>query len=350
MSILCQPFGRVKGKEVFLFTISHPSGACIQLSNYGATWVSAIVPDSKGTLADVLLGYPDLEGYLSDTNYMGSTVGRFANRISNAGFSLNGCRYSLDKNDGENTNHGGFNGFNSQVFDGEVSGNTVVFSLKSPDGEGGFPGNISLKVTFSFSEDLRVHIQFDATTDQDTYLNLTNHAYFNLAGSGSVLSHQLQIPSAEILETDKCFIPSGKMIPVRDTVFDFIHMRTIDSRMDEQNQQLIWNKGYNHCYPINKQPGNGLLQPAASLVDPLSGRQLQLFTTLPSVLIYTAGFLNSQLPGKSGSHYQPFEGICLEAQFFPDSPNHSHFPSCLLLPDEVYQHSIEYHFTCINKI
>jgi len=345
MNISSQPFGCVKGKEVFLYTISHQSGASIQLSNYGATWVSALIPDSNGVLADVLLGYTGLDGYLSDSNYMGSTVGRFANRIKNAGFTLNGCKYDLDKNDGENTNHGGFSGFNTQVYDADVTGNSVVFSLNSPDGEGGFPGNVSLKVSYSFSGDLKVLIQYKATTDKDTYLNLTNHAYFNLAGSGSVVTHLLSIPSDNILETDECFIPTGKMIPVSDTVFDFTRMRTIDSRMDEHNQQLIWNKGYNHCYPLVNHHVSNTLQPAATLYDPLSGRQLQLFTTLPSVLIYTAGFLNSQLPGKSGSRYQPFEGICLEAQFFPDSPNHSHFPSCLLQPDEVYHHSIEYHFT-----
>ena len=345
--ISCQPFGCVKGKEVFLYTISHQSGASIQLTNYGATWISALIPDKNGDLSDVLLGYNDLKGYLCDTNYMGSTVGRFANRINNARFTLHDQIYELDKNDGENTNHGGFSGFNSRVFDAEVSGNSVVFSLVSPDGDGGFPGNITLKVKYSFTNDLKVLIQYWAITDQDTYLSLTNHSYFNLAGSGSVLTHELQISSAEILETDECFIPSGKMIQVQDTAFDFTRMRTIDSRMSEQNQQLIWNKGYNHCYPLDKFPESGLLQPAATLYDPLSGRQLQLFTTLPSVLIYTAGFLTSHLPGKSGNPHKPFEGICLEAQFYPDSPNQVHFPSCLLRKDEVYHHSIEYHFTCV---
>ena len=158
MKILCQPVGIVNGKEVCFYTINHPSGASVQFSNYGATWVSALVPDSNGDLADVLLGYPGLDGYLSDSNYMGSTVGRVANRINNAGFTLNGCRYDLDKNDGENTNHGGFLGFNSKMFDTEVTGNSVVFSLMSPDSEGGFPGNITLNVTYSFSEDLRVLI------------------------------------------------------------------------------------------------------------------------------------------------------------------------------------------------
>jgi len=345
MNISCQPFGIVKGKEVFIYKISHPSGAYIQLTNYGATWVSSLIPDKNGVFSDVLLGYNNPEGYLSDSNYMGSTVGRYANRIKNACFTLNGITYHLDGNDGVNSNHGGFSGFNTQVFEPEVTGNAVVFTLKSPDGESGFPGTVNLKVSYSFSSDLRVLIQYEATTDKPTYLNLTNHAYFNLAGSGTVLKHQLQIPSTNILETDECFIPSGKMIPVQNTVFDFVRMRTIDSRMDETNQQLIWNKGYNHCYPLEKLPGSSHLQPAATLYDPVSGRQLQLFTTLPSVLIYTAGFLNSQLPGKNGSRYSPFEGICLEAQFYPDSPNHSHFPSCLLLPDEVYHHSIEYHFT-----
>ncbi|MDD4969084.1 MAG: galactose mutarotase [Paludibacter sp.] len=345
MEITQEVFGTIGQKPVYIFKIIHSSGATIRITNYGATWVSAIMPDKNGVLADVLLGYNNLAGYVSDTSYMGSTVGRFANRIANARFTLNGRSYALDKNDGENCNHGGFSGIHKQVFESEISGDGVIFSMTSPDGEGGFPGNVILKVSYTFTDDLKVKIHYWATTDQDTYLNLTNHAYFNLAGSGSMLQHQLQIPSTMMLETNEQFIPTGKIIPVQDTVFDFTEARILGTRIHEKNQQLIWNKGYNHCYPVHNSSERDPSMPVATLSDPLSGRRVQLFTTLPSVLIYSAGFLSSQLPGKSGTCYQPFEGICLEAQYYPDAPNHAHFPSCLLRKNEVYDHSIEYHFS-----
>ncbi|MDP4240229.1 MAG: aldose epimerase family protein [Bacteroidota bacterium] len=349
MKIEQQTFGFIQEKEVCLFTLSHDSGATIKLSNYGATWVSAMFPDKHGEFADVVLGYNNLEGYLTDTNYIGSTVGRFANRINQARFTLGKQLYYLDKNDGENTNHGGFSGVNSQVFDYELTDDGVVFLLESPEGNGGFPGNVNLKVCYSFSDDFKVIIKFQATTDKDTYLNLTNHSYFNLAGTGSILNHQLQIPSTQILETTECFIPTGRLIRVQETVFDFTQMRTLDEKMDKDNKQLIWNRGYNHCYPIDQTPEQRQFQPAATLFDPESGRRLQLFTTLPSVLVYSAGFLKSKLPGKSGLNYQPNDGICLEAQFYPDSPNHAHFPSCLLREDEIFDQRIEFHFDAIKN-
>ena len=344
MNISKQFFGLVDEKEVWLFSISHDSGASIQITNYGATWVSAVMPDKNGDLGDVILGYDNLNGYLSDTNYMGSIVGRFANRIKNASFNLNNHTYFLDKNDGENTNHGGYSGFHSQVFESEITENAVVFLLKSPDGEGGYPGNVDIRICYSFSDDLKVRINFWATTDKDTCLNMTNHAYFNLRGSGNILKHQLQIPSTEMLETNENYIPTGKLVPVTGTPFDFTRMRRVDERINENNQQLIWNRGYNHCYPISIMPDSDQPQPAARLFEPVSGRQLHLFATLPSVLVYSAGFLDSKLPGKSGINYQPADGICLEAQFYPDSPNHPHFPSCLLRKDEIYNHSTEYRF------
>jgi len=345
MEITQELSGLIAGKEVYIFTISLSCGASIQVSNYGATWISAVIPGREGDLGDVLLGYKELEGYLADTNYMGSTVGRFANRIHNARFTLNDQLYMLDNNDGENTNHGGYSGIHKQVFDASHTEDAIVFSLNSPDGEGGFPGNIALKVSYSFSEDLQVAIRFWATTDKDTYLNLTNHAYFNLAGSGNILNHSLYIPSSDMLETDACFIPTGKILPVQDTVFDFRQKKPVISGMDEKNEQIIWNKGYNHCYPIDQTPDGDQVCHAATLSDPVSGRKLEVFTTLPSVLVYSAGFLQSQLPGKSGINYQPFDGICLEAQYYPDSPNQPHFPSCLLRKNEIYDHTIEFRFS-----
>jgi aldose 1-epimerase len=349
MSISQVTIGSIDSKKVYLFTINHPSGAQIQLTNYGATWTSAMIPDNRGVLADVLLGYNDLNGYLSDTNYMGSTVGRFANRINRACFTINHITYFLDKNDGDNTNHGGFSGINKQVFESEVNYDEVVFSLKSPDGHGGFPGNVFIKVSYSFSVDLMVVIKYWAVTDKDTYLNLTNHAYFNLAGTGSILKHQLQVSSSEMLETNENFIPTGKLIPVVGTEFDFTRMRSIGDGMNGKSQQIIWNRGYNHCYPVTKTSEGVPTQPAATLFDPLSGRMLQLFTTLPSVLVYSAGYLNSILPGKSGLFYKPCDGICLEAQFYPDSPNQVHFPSCLIRKNQVYNQYIKFHFTVVEN-
>ena len=345
MKITQELFGLIAGKEVYIFTISHSSGASIQVSNYGATWISAVVPDRVGVMSDVLLGYKELEGYLSDTNYMGSTVGRFANRINKARFTLHDQLYMLDKNDGENTNHGGYRGIHKQVFDVSLTGNAVVFSLKSPDGEAGFPGNVSMQVSYTFTEDLQVAIRFRATTDKDTYLNLTNHAYINLAGTGNILQHSLYIPSSDMLETDEYFIPTGKILPVQDTVFDFSHMKPVEAGMDMMNEQIIRNKGFNHCYPIFQTPDGDHVRHAATLSEPVSGRKMEVFTTLPSVLVYSAGFLVSLLPGKSGKNYQPFDGICLEAQYYPDSPNQPHFPSCILRKDDTYDHTIEFRFS-----
>lgn len=235
------------------------------------------------------------------------------------------------------------------MFESEITGDKVVFLLKSPDGQGGFPGNVFMKVSYTFSVDLNVVINYWAVTDKDTYLNLTNHAYFNLAGTGSILKHQLQISSTEILETNENFIPTGKLIPVEGTEFDFTRMRSIGEALNVKSQQLIWNRGYNHCYPVTQTPEGVPSQPAASLFDPLSGRRLQLFTTLPSVLVYSAGYLNSILPGKSGVCYKPWDGICLEAQYYPDSPNQALFPSCLIRKNQVYNQSIKFHFTVIEN-
>lgn len=346
MNVTQEVFGRIDGQEIYLFTIRSDSGSSIQVSNYGATWVSAKMPDRDGRIADVILGYNDLNGYLSDSNYMGSTIGRFSNRIKNAQFSIGTKIFYLEKNEGENSNHSGSTGFHKKIFDFEVTENGVNFTLFSRDGEGGFPGNLLAKITYVFSDELNVKIDFWAVADKDTYLNITNHAYFNLEGSGNILKHFLQIPSTKILETDKSYIPTGKLIDICNTAFDFSKTKAIGENINEQNLQLIWNRGYNHCYPIVVDSKNKTdLKLAAKLIDFESGRKLQLFTTLPSVLIYSGGFLNSILPGKNGCCYNPFDGICLEPQFYPDSPNHKKFPTCLLRIGNIYKQSIVYNFS-----
>ncbi|MGB4414652.1 MAG: aldose epimerase family protein [Paludibacter sp.] len=337
----------VTGEEIILFKFTCISGAYIEVTNYGATWVSAVMPDKNGYLSDVILGYNNLTGYLNDTAYLGSTVGRFANRIGNAHFHLNGVDYNLDKNDGENTNHGGFAGFNKKVFDYLITENNITFSLNSSDGEGGFPGNIKLNVIYSFSEDLVVSISYHAESDKDTYLNLTNHSYFNLHSSGNILGHLLYIPATEILDTDESFIPTGKFIKTENSVFDFSNPRPIGMDIFKPLNQLINNRGYNHCYVLGESVSN--LKLAAILKDPESGRKLTVFTTKPAVLIYSAGFLNTIQLGKNGYPYLPYSGVCIETQYFPDSPNQPNFPDFILKKGELYLHKTEYRFE-IEKI
>lgn len=330
------------GKEIFLFRMVHDSGAYIELTNFGATWVSAVIPDKSGHLSDVVLGYDNLEGYLYDEAYIGATVGRFANRIGNARFSLNGVKYNLDGNDGKNTNHGGFFGFNKKVFDYLITDKSLIFSVFSPDGEGGFPGNIKLEVVYSFSENLVVSISYHAESDKDTYLNITNHSYFNLHSSGDVLNHILYIPASEILDTDEFFIPTGKFIKTENTIFDFSNFKPIGKDIFKPFPQLVNNRGYNHCYMLGD--SSPKLKLAAILKDTASGRKLTVFTTKPAVLIYSAGFLNTVLAGKNGSPYFPYSGFCLETQYLPDSPNQLSFPNCVLKKGELYQHKTEYRF------
>ncbi|HET9571551.1 MAG TPA: aldose epimerase family protein [Bacteroidales bacterium] len=343
MKIEKEAFGTTPtGVEVFLFRIHCQSGASFELTNYGATWVSAIVPDRVGSLEDVLLGYPNLEGYLADTAYVGRTIGRYANRIGNAGFYCQGQWYSLDKNDGMNTNHGGFSGLHQRVFQWDISSEGVTFSLFSPDGEGGYPGNLHVEISYQFSEDQEVSIHYKAVSDKDTFVNLTNHAYFNLEGKGKILDHWLRIPSTKALMTNDQFIPTGEITDVRNTVFDFSKLKRIGSNIFDADPWLLNNKGYNHCFVLNDQMEG--LRTAAELVEPKSGRVLTVKTTKPSVIIYSAGFLQSTLPGKSGERYAPYDGICIETQFDPDAPNKPDALQYLLKKGDIYEHRTTFEF------
>lgn len=334
-----------KGESIMLFRLTNDSGAYVEFINLGASWISAVMPARDSTFADVLLGYKDLNAYIEDTCYMGCIVGRFANRIADARFSIGDTIYQLEANDGLNTNHGGFSGLGKKIWKWEEIPSGVRFSLLSPDGEGGYPGNIKLYVEYIFSDENTLQVNFQGTTDQETYLNLTNHPYFNLNGdSKPIYRHQLCIFSNEILETDANFIPTGKYVTVKNTPFDFTTLRAIGEFIHQDNQQLKWNKGYNHCYVLKKSKSD-VEKTVAILSSPDSGRTLTIKTDLPGILFYTSGFLESIHPGKKGGKIKPDIGVCLEAQFFPDTPSHPHFPSCLLLPKEEYIHSIEYCFS-----
>ncbi|WP_321334675.1 aldose epimerase family protein [uncultured Bacteroides sp.] len=314
-----------QGEEIYLFRITNENGAYVELTNLGATWVSAVVPDRHGIMGNVLLGYDTAEGYVRDLYYMGATIGRFANRIDGASFSIDGVAYRLERNDGSNTNHGGTSGFSHKLWQWKLVDDGVCFTITSPDKEGGYPGCVEVSVTFSWSEKNELTILYSGYTDKPTYLNLTNHAYFNLtARDGEIIDHILMIPSNRMLDTTSRFIPTGAYRLIDNTPFDFMYPRRLGNHLHDNDSQLLCNHGYNHCYVLKDVSGDDLLL-AAILIEPRWGRRLEVMTTLPSVLLYTAGY-----------YVQPDVAVCLEAQYLPDSPHHPHFPSCLLLPGKQY--------------
>lgn len=327
----------LSAEPIHHFRLTNATGASIELTNLGATWVSAYMPNSRGILENILLGYDNAEDYIKDSFYMGATIGRFANRIDQASFSIEGNTYLLEKNDGENTNHGGLSGFSKKIWQWEEMDSGIRFMLHSPDMEGGYPGNADIEVEYLFFDTNELTINYYGITDRPTYLNLTNHAYFNLSGDQrKITEHHLLIPSSRIVETTPQFIPTGNFVSVKGTPFDFTSRQRIGAHLYENNNQLLQNRGYNHCYILKEQPSKELLT-AAILSDPeLSGRELTVTTDLPGMLLYTSGYLTPT----------PDIGVCLETQYFPDSPSHPRFPSCLLTPGEEYRHRTIYTFKC----
>ena len=321
------------GKDVILFRITDKSGAYAEVTNYGATLVSVCVPDKDGNMENIVLNYPNISEYLTDTCYLGSTIGRFANRIANAQFKLNGKTYGLDKNDGENSNHSGYSGFHQKIFEAEIREDVLALRTHSPDGEGGFPGNMEVEIHFSFQNNI-LTIKYIAQSDTETVFNPTCHAYFNLSSGRkkSVLQHELKINSAEYLETDNNFLPTGKIMPVAGA-FDFTQYRSI-GEMATKKQDVL--KGFNTCFPI---PDNGKPRPMASVKELTSGRAMTVSSDMPGILLYTGDYL-------CGNH-APFDGLCLEAQFYPDAPNQKHFPECTIKPGTQYEHIILISFNLI---
>jgi aldose 1-epimerase len=334
-------WGTHAGKGVYLFRIVNTQGSYVELTNYGATLVSVVVPDAKGIKDNVVLGFPSLEGYLQDQCYIGSTVGRFANRIGGARFLLHDKIYILDRNDNENTNHGGCRGFHAQVFDYIPEDNGITFILSSADGEGGFPGNVQLKVRYTWSDDQQLQIGYEATTDRATVLNFTNHAYFNLAACRyTIHDHWLQIDSSVILETTSQYIPTGGLLPAGK--YSFENETRLGDKIisDPDNRQ-----GLNHYYIFHDNNQKNI--PRCRLSCPENGRVLEVYTSYPGVQVYSGDFLSSVLQTHHGKTYKPFEGVCLECQYFPDSPNHAHFPSTIVNPDECYEARIIYRFSAV---
>ena len=346
-----ETFGKTAGGEqVDLYTLSNKKGMEVVLTNFGATVVVLKVPDRAGKLADVVLGFDTLEGYEHGTAYFGATVGRYGNRIGGGKFSIDGKTYALPKNNGDNTLHGGITGFNKKVWQArEIAskdGESLEMSYSSADGEEGFPGNLSVKVVFTLPTDgNELTIDYTATTDKATVLNLTNHSYFNLAGEGDgdILDHVLTLHAKQFTPVDKTLIPTGELRDVAGTPLDFTRATAIGKRINESYEQLVFGKGYDHNWVIASDGRKGLTL-AAGAYDPKSGRTLEVLTTEPGVQFYSGNFLDGP-KGKGNKPYGRRAAFCLETQHFPDSPNHPNFPSTLLKPNSVFRSQTVFRFS-----
>jgi len=328
------------GTSVDLYTITNAQGMEIRATNYGGIVVSLRVPDKKGNLDDIALGFDDLKGYLANTPYFGAIIGRYGNRIANGKFKLDGKEYTLSRNNGPNSIHGGLKGFNKVVWQGEPfqgpAGVGIILTYTSKDGEEGYPGNLKTKVTYTLTDKNEWIIDYEAVTDKATPVNLTEHTYFNLAGEGKgdVLGHILQLNSSRFTPVDQNLIPTGELRPVKSTPLDFTQPTAIGARIDADYEQLRLGRGYDHNFVIDRKDSDRVL--AARVKEPTSGRVLEVYTTEPGVQLYTGNFLDGTITGKQGHVYKQRFGFCLETQHFPDSPNHPDFPTTILRPGQTY--------------
>jgi aldose 1-epimerase len=349
-SAYVQPWGQFDGKQVFLYTLKNASGAEVKITNYGGTITSINVKDKAGKFGDVVLGFDQLSGYTArvNTSYFGATIGRYANRIGHGTFTLDGKQYQVPKNENGNMLHGGMRGFDKRVWDATSvpsAGNpSLTIHRLSPDGEEGFPGNLDVTVRFSWSNSNELKVEYTATTDKDTVLNLANHSYFNLSGpgSGTILDDSLLIPADHYTPVTKDLIPTGEIASVAGTPFDFRKATKIGARINENNQQLKFANGYDQNFVLNRRGGG--LELAARVEDANSGRVLEVLTDQPGVQFYTGNFLNGAVTGVGGV-YQFRSALCLETQHFPDSPNHSNFPSTELKAGQKFVTTTVYKFS-----
>lgn len=333
------------GKEIYLYTLRNDSGAFVRLSSVGAGIVSICVPDKEGKLADVVLGYKKPEDYFGDGPCAGKCPGRYANRIAKGHFTLDGVEYTLPINNGPNHLHGGPDGFQNQVWDSRIEGDAVEFMYFSADGEAGYPGNLKVVAHYEWSDENALKLSFTAQTDKATVLNITNHAYFNLngEGNGNILDHELQLNASVYLPTDESLIPLGEPDPVAGTPMDFLKFKKIGKEMKEDFPALKIGKGYDHCYLIDGWE-QGQLQTAAVLRSSLSGRQVEVLTTQPGIQIYGGNYLAGSPMGKCGRSYNDYEGVAMECQHCPDSPNEPEYPTTVLRPGETFQEAIIWQF------
>ncbi|HEX8687761.1 MAG TPA: aldose epimerase family protein [Pyrinomonadaceae bacterium] len=343
-------FGSTKGGEaVEIYTLRNGRGAEARVMTYGATLVSLKVPDRAGRLEDVVLGFDRLETYESDTHYVGQVIGRYANRIAKGRFTLNGVEYKLAVNNGENHLHGGLRGFDKVVWRARPLpsklGQAVELTYVSADGEEGYPGTLTVTATYTLTEANALRIDYAATTDRDTVVNLTNHSYFNLAGhgNGDILGHLLTVNAARFTPTDAGSIPTGELRPVKGTPFDFTRPTAIGARIEQDEEQLRFGSGYDHNFVVVGRAG--ALRLAARVSEPTSGRAMEVWTTEPGVQLYTGNFLEGTADGKGGKPYRRRYGFCLETQHFPDSPNRPAFPSTVLHKGARFRSTTVYKFS-----
>ena len=340
-------FGRMPdGSSARIYTLTNKNGVEARITNYGGILISLKAPDRNGEMADVVLGFDSLAGYLANPGpFFGALIGRYANRIGHARFSLDGMEYHLEKNDGENSLHGGAHGFDKRVWSSRaLPDDGVELTYLSKDGEDGYPGNLTVKVTYHLTSNNELRIDYSATTDKDTVVNLTNHAYFNLkgAGSGDILNHRLMLNADRFTPVDSGLIPTGELRSVNGTPFDFRKATAIGARIEQNDEQLKLGKGYDHNWVVN---GGSGLRFAARVEEPESGRVLEVYTTQPGVQLYTGNFLDGSIQGKGGKTYGRRSGFCLETQHFPDSVNHPGFPSVILRPGQTYRQITSFKFS-----
>ena len=334
------------GKEIFLYTIKNKSGACVSLSSVGAAIQSVFVPDREGKLEDVLLGYPNAESYFADGPCAGKIPGRYANRIANGRFTLDGKEYSLPINNGPNHLHGGPEGFQNKVWESRINADAVEFLYYSEDGEMGYPGALKVIARYDWSEENELRLTITAECDAPTVVNLTNHAYWNLngEGNGDILGHILQLNASEYLPTDDSLIPEGESVMVAGTPMDFVNPKPIGRDIKADFPALNYGKGYDNCWVIDgAEPGQ--IQFAAELSALESGRVLKVYTTQPGVQVYTGNWLAGCPEGKCGRGYNDYEGVAIECQHFPDSPNKEDYPTTVITPGEVFEEAIIFAFS-----
>jgi aldose 1-epimerase len=346
-----QSFGKTAdGQNIDLYTLRNAHGVEAKVTNYGGILVSLKVPDRNGKFDDVVLGFNDLDSYLTKNDpYLGAIIGRYGNRIAKGRFTLNGVEYKLAVNNGENHLHGGIKGFDKVVWTGHEmkskAGPAVVLTYLSKDGEEGYPGNLNVRVVYTLTNNNEIKIDYTATTDKDTVTNLTHHSYFNLAGEGNgdILNHLVTINANRFVPTDAGSIPTGELRNVAGTPFDFLKATAIGARINNDDEQLKLGNGYDHTWVINGRAGTMRL--AATAYEAGSGRVMQVWTTEPGVQFYTGNFLNGTLTGKSGKLYARRNGFCFETQHYPDSPNQPSFPTTTLKKGQTYKSTTIYRFS-----
>ena len=324
--------------EAYLYSLTCDS-IQVQITNYGGAIRSITVPDRHGDFGDVVLGFDTLTEYVKNLRYFGALIGRFANRIAQGKFTLNGVTYQLVQNNGPNHLHGGIKGFHKVVWQVQeaIEDQRAVLRLRylSKDGDEEYPGNLEANVTYSLSANGELQLDYHAVTDKPTIINLTNHSYFNLAGSGTILNHELQLNANAFTPVDPTLIPTGEIDDVDETAMDFTRAKPIGARIEDPYEQLAFADGYDHNFVLND--FTGLMRSAAFVYEPQSGRTLEILTTQPGIQFYSGNFLDGTLEGKYGIVYEKRSGFCLETQHFPDSPNHSNFPSTVLEPGHEYR-------------